>query len=236
MSRLMSPLSSASRPKVLAGTAWIASALDLESGCLLYDSRVPTALNIIRRSSFTAVPWKNGGGMTQEALRVPARGDPFLWRLSVAHIDSSGPFSDFAGYRRSMVLLRGAGLTLEFGDGERRDLRRIGDSVEFDGAMPTHCELLQGPCVDLNFMVSKSLRADARVVRVDRSPAALAAPESALIFSVEAPLLLHGDAGQPVRLEPWDLAVFSQGTVGLSRIEPEPISLPSAVFFATISH
>lgn len=135
-----------------------------------------------------------------------------------------------------MVLLRGAGFTLKFGNGEQRDLRQTGDSVEFDGAMPTHCDLLQGPCVDLNFMVSKSLRADARVLRVDQRPTALAAPKSALIFSVEAPLLLHGDAGQPVRLEPWDLAVFSQGTVGLSRIEPEPISLPSAVFFATISH
>jgi uncharacterized protein len=197
---------------------------------------VSTALTIIRQSSFTAVPWKNGGGITHEAMRVPADGDPFLWRLSVAHIDSSGPFSDFAGYSRSMVLLRGAGLTLKFGNGEQRDLRQAGDSVEFDGAMPTHCDLLQGPCVDLNFMVSKSLRADARVVRVDQSPTPLAAPQSALIFSVEAPLLLHGDAGQPVRLEPWDLAVFSQGTVGLSRIEPEPISLPSAVFIATISH
>jgi uncharacterized protein len=197
---------------------------------------VPATLTIIRQSSFTAVPWKNGAGITHEAMRVPADGDPFLWRLSVAHIDSSGPFSDFAGYTRSMVLLRGAGLTLKFGNGEQRDLRQTGDSVEFDGAMPTHCDLLQGPCVDLNFMVSKSLRADARVVRVDQSPTALAAPQSALIFSVEAPLLLHGDAGQSVRLEPWDLAVFSQGTVGLSRIEPEPISLPSAVFFATISH
>jgi environmental stress-induced protein Ves len=197
---------------------------------------VPTALKIIRRASFTAVPWKNGGGITHEAMRVPADGDPFLWRVSVAHIDSSGPFSDFAGYSRSMVLLRGAGLTLKFGNGEQRDLRRTGDSVEFDGAMPAHCDLLQGPCVDLNFMVSKSLRADARVVRVDQSPTALAAPKSALIFSVEAPLLLHGDARQPVRLEPWDLAVFSQGTVALSRIETEPISLPSAVFFATISH
>jgi environmental stress-induced protein Ves len=197
---------------------------------------VPTALKIIRRASFTAVPWKNGGGITHEAMRVPADGDPFLWRVSVAHIDSSGPFSDFAGYSRSMVLLRGAGLTLKFGNGEQRDLRRTGDSVEFDGAMPAHCDLLQGPCVDLNFMVSKSLRADARVVHVDQSPTALAAPKSALIFSVEAPLLLHGDAGQPVRLEPWDLAVFSQGTVALSRIETEPISLPSAVFFATISH
>jgi environmental stress-induced protein Ves len=197
---------------------------------------VPTALKIIRQSSFTATPWKNGGGITYEAMRVPAGGDPFLWRLSVAHIDSSGPFSDFAGYCRSMVLLRGAGLTLKFGNGERCDLRQIGDSVEFDGAMPTHCDLLQGPCVDLNFMVSTSLLADARIVRLEQSLTALAAPQSALIFSLEAPLLLHGDAGEPVRLEPWDLAVFSQGTVGLGRIEPDALSAPSAVFFATISH
>jgi uncharacterized protein len=197
---------------------------------------VPTAVKIIRQSSFKATPWKNGGGITQEALRVPADGDPFLWRVSVARVDSSGPFSDFGGYSRSMVLLRGAGLTLKFDDGEQCVLREIGDSAQFDGAMHTHCDLLRGPCVDLNFMVSKSLRAEARVVRLDQSPTALAAPQSALIFSLEAPLLLDGDAGEPVRLEPWDLAVFSQGTVRLSRIEPDSLSAPSAVFFATISH
>jgi environmental stress-induced protein Ves len=169
-------------------------------------------------------------------MRVPAGGDSFLWRISVAHIESSGPFSDFAGYSRHMVLLRGLGLTLKFGNGEQCVLRKIGDTVEFDGARPTHCELLHGPCVDLNFMVSKSLRADARIVPLDQSPTALASPQSALIFSVEAPLLLDGGAGEPVRLEPWDLAVFSQGTVRLSRIEPDPLSAPSAVFFATINH
>jgi len=178
-------------------------------------------------------------------MRVPAGGDPFLWRVSVAHIDSSGPFSDFAGYSRNMVLLRGAGLTLKFGNGEQRVLRKIGDSAAFDGAMPTQCELLQGPCVDLNFMSSKSLRADARIVHLDQGPTALSAPDSALIFSLEAPLLLDGDArdsgdlgdlGDAVRLEPWDLAVFSRGTVRLRRIEADPLSAPSAVFFATISH
>jgi uncharacterized protein len=202
----------------------------------LYDSPVPTALNIVRQSTYSAAPWKNGGGITHEAMRVPAGGDSFLWRVSLAHIESSGPFSDFAGYSRSMVLLRGLGLTLKFGTGEQRVLRKIGDSVEFDGATPTRCDLLQGPCVDLNFMVSKSLRADARVVRLEESLTVHAARESALIFSVEAPLLLDGDAGEPVRLEPWDLAMFSQGTVRLSRIEPEPSTAPSAVFFATISH
>ena len=206
------------------------------SGCLLYDSRVPTALKVIRQSSFAATPWKNGGGITYEAMRVPAAGDPFLWRVSVAHIDASGPFSDFAGYSRSMVLLRGLGLTLTFGNGAQRVLQKIGDSALFDGAMPTQCDLLQGPCVDLNFMASKSLRADARIVRLDQSLTALTAPESALIFSLEAPLLLDGGAGEPVRLEPWDLAVFSQDTVRLRRIEADPLSAPSAVFFATISH
>src|SRR5580693_5381496 len=122
-------------------------------------------LQIIRKHSFTAAPWKNGGGITYEAIRVPAGGDSFRWRVSVAHIDASGPFSDFAAYNRKMVLLRGSGLTLEFADGPHRVLRHVGDLAEFDGAVATHCELLNGPCVDLNLMVSKS---DSVAVRVER--------------------------------------------------------------------
>ena len=72
-------------------------------------------LQIIRRASFTATPWKNGGGITHEAIRVPAGGDTFRWRVSVAHIDASGPFSEFAEYNRKMVLLQGAGIDLRFG-------------------------------------------------------------------------------------------------------------------------
>jgi uncharacterized protein len=203
----------------------------------LYDSRVPTALKIVRQSSFKAIPWKNGGGMTHEAIRVPAAGESFLWRVSVAHIDTSGPFSDFAGYRRSMVLLRGRGLTLKFGNGEHCVLQKIGESAQFDGALSTHCDLLNGPCVDLNFMVSTSLQAEARVVRLEKSLSTQASPVgSTLIFSVADPLLLETGAAEPVRLEPWDLAVVSQGTARLSRIEPDKLSSPSAVFFATINH
>jgi hypothetical protein len=102
-------------------------------------------VQIVRQSSFVATPWKNGGGITHEAIRVPASGEPFLWRVSVAHIAASGPFSDFAGYNRKMVLLRGAGVALNFANGEQRELRRIGDLVEFDGALATHCELLGVP-------------------------------------------------------------------------------------------
>jgi len=122
-------------------------------------------LQIIRRASFTATPWKNGGGITHEAIRVPPTGDPFRWRVSVAHIDVSGPFSEFAEYNRKMVLLQGAGLDLRFGDGTHKSLRKIGELVEFDGALAAHCELLKGPCVDFNLMTAKSDGVAARVER-----------------------------------------------------------------------
>src|SRR5271165_1940430 len=167
---------------------------------LVYHS---ASLQIIRKSAFTAAPWKNGGGTTYEAIRVPPGGDAFRWRVSVAHIDTSGPFSDFAAYSRTMVLLRGAGLTLEFAGAQQRVLRQIGDLAEFDGAIATHCELLDGPCVDLNLMVAKSVPARVGVQRVIenfRVPTAAAA--AALIFSIQEPLMLTSDAGEICTLEP----------------------------------
>jgi environmental stress-induced protein Ves len=207
-------------------------------------------VQIIRQSSFTATPWKNGGGITYEAMRMPASGDLFRWRVSVAHIDKSGPFSDLAGYNRKMVLLRGRGVTLDFAGGDKKVLRQIGDLAEFDGAVATHCELLNGPCVDLNLMVSKSIRAAVHVEPVAEGFRVRAAPsESALIFSIEHPLLLTSDAGETQALEPWDLAVLADCGARVSKrppgnlsappgnlsAPPGNLSAPGAVFFATIS-
>jgi len=182
------------------------------------------------------VPWKNGGGITHEAIRVPPTGESFSWRVSLAHIESSGPFSDFSGYERKMVLLRGRGLDLRFGDGGRRELRRVGDWVEFDGAVSTHCELLDGPCVDLNLMTSKSLKAAVRLEHLNTGCIASATPgETTLIFSLEAPLLLAGGPGESATLEPWDLAVLSPGIARLDISRPQKSSHPAAVFIASIS-
>jgi uncharacterized protein len=193
-------------------------------------------MQIVRKSSFKAIPWKNGGGITHEVIRAPVAGDPFLWRVSVAHIDGSGPFSDFTGYRRHMVLLRGRGLMLRFSNGNNCLLQKVGDSAQFDGAAAPHCDLLDGPCVDLNLMVAESLRADARVLRLAGKLTTPGSAGPALIFSIETPLLLEMDGAEAVRLEPWDLAVVSQGGARLSHIDPDPAATPSAVFFATINH
>jgi len=225
---------------------------------------VPPALRIIRKSSFTSKPWKNGGGVTDEVIRVPADGDAFEWRVSVAHIDVSGPFSEFAPYHRKMVLLQGDGVELEFSDGGRRSLRRVGDLAEFDGAISTYCTLLGGPCVDLNLMVAKSLEAKVSVQQLTAQGlrASASSAESTLIFSLDTAIAVQ-TAGAPLEiLDPWDLGVISdcsvlvtpQEGVQVTRHEsgasPNPglaadggASLnssasanPSAVFFATISH
>jgi uncharacterized protein len=55
--------------------------------------------------------WRNGGGQTREIHREGAE-QSFLWRASLAHIESSGPFSSFPGYQRLSCLVDGGPLTL----------------------------------------------------------------------------------------------------------------------------
>jgi uncharacterized protein len=192
-------------------------------------------LQIIRNSSFTPSPWKNGGGITHEAIRVPARGDPFRWRVSVAHIEASGPFSEFAAHNRKMVLLKGEGIELQFADGVHKTLRRVGELVEFDGAVATRCELLNGPCVDLNLMVAKAESAVARVERFIESIAVCAShDETTLVFPIDRKITLQITAGEAATLEPWDLAVLSQCTGRISALEPANPPISATVFVATL--
>jgi uncharacterized protein len=192
-------------------------------------------MQIIRQSEFRSTPWKNGGGITREAIRVPASGDPFRWRVSVAHIDQSGPFSDFAAYNRIMVLLRGSGVALKFSNGDERLLRTVGDVAEFDGALATLCELLGGPCVDLNLMVAKSLPGvHAQVERLLQPLTLPAAPgRTTLVFPVDAALDVRS-GGATAALEPWDLAVVPHSTGQGGTLAPQHASTGATVFLATV--
>jgi environmental stress-induced protein Ves len=194
-------------------------------------------LNIVRRSSFKASAWKNGGGITHEAARVPAIGDRYRWRVSVAQIEQSGPFSDFTGYRRKMALLRGSGLELRFGDGQQLTLSRVGDLAEFDGAVPAQCNLMDGPCTDFNLMVANEATVTARVERLT-GPIDVGASdiETTLIFSLESALELKRSSGESAHLGAWDLAILS-GYYGRLIVPLIAVSAtPLPVFFATISH
>jgi environmental stress-induced protein Ves len=203
-------------------------------------------MRIVRQSSYAAVPWKNGGGITREAIRIPAEGDAFRWRVSIAQIDASGPFSDFAAYRRFMVLLKGAGVLLKFTDRaaaaessapRARELRRVGDLEEFDGGLATHCDLVNGPCVDLNLMVSKELtdvRAWVESLAEPRA-ASLESGRALLVFPIDAAVEVKCAAAVDV-LDPWDLALVPGGGTP-TRIAPGRHSGSSGgarIFFAEL--
>jgi uncharacterized protein len=119
---------------------------------------------IVRRTAFLETPWRNGGGVTFEIARSPAHGATFEWRLSLARIDASGPFSDFSGYERALTLVSGAGCRLRGASAEPIELRDVGATALFDGAAAVSCELLSGECFDLNLMV----RRPGRILAVDQ--------------------------------------------------------------------
>ena len=153
----------------------------------------------------------------------------------MAHIDASGPFSEFAEYNRKMVLLRGAGVELRFADGAHKALRAVGEMAEFDGALAAHCELLNGSCVDLNLMVLKTDSVVARVERFIESLAVRAArTETTLVFPIDRKITLQLTAAKPVTLEPWDLAVMSHCAGRISRLESTQSSVSTSVFVATL--
>jgi|SRR5450631_1496697 len=192
-------------------------------------------MRVIRKSSFTAVRWKNGGGITHEVIRVPPSGDAFRWRVSVAQIDASGPFSDFADYHRTMVLLRGAGVRLTFDGSEPTVLRKVGDLAQFDGARSTLCELTDGPCTDLNLMISKSMHGVHAWVERLQTPRDLSFHHgTTLVFPISGAVSMHALNREFATLEAWDLAVVQSsdaGTVSSAAIDPSAASL---VFFATL--
>ena len=97
---------------------------------------------LIQYASLRPTPWKNGGGVTTElAMSPPGAGlDDFDWRVSLASIAEDGPFSQFPGVDRTLVLVAGDGVLLDFGD-ERVVLSPSEPLVEFAGEDPVHATI-----------------------------------------------------------------------------------------------
>jgi hypothetical protein len=169
-----------------------------------------STMEIIRKSSFSASPWKNGGGVTHEAIRVPPGVEAFRWRVSVAEIHQGGPFSDFVGYRRFMVLLRGDGVRLTCNGRDHAELRQPGDMTQFDGAAATACSLLGGPCTDLNLMVSQAIPgARASTERVNKPYAVDPGDGMAIVFAIRGDVSVDTAGGASAVLAEGDLALIT---------------------------
>lgn len=121
-------------------------------------------------SGYRAMPWKNGQGITHEIAREPAPGttggDSFLWRLSIAEVAADGDFSLFAGIDRTISLIEGAGMELDFDEAPRKRIDRRFQPFDFSGDWHCRCRLLDGPIRDFNLMVDRArLKAETKVLR-----------------------------------------------------------------------
>lgn len=161
--------------------------------------------------------WKNGGGITREIVSWPpyAEPDAFDWRVSVATISASGPFSTFPGVDRTIMLLDGDGVRLK-SDGFDETLDVAHQPFEFDGEAPVECTLLGGASTDLNLMVRRGQgRAELRVLEDTMT---LDASEHGVLMCIEGQWRVGGGVlrqGQGVwwteQEETWQVKPASRG-------------------------
>src|SRR6185437_7948190 len=110
---------------------------------------------LIAPDAYRVMPWRNGQGTTTEIAIEPDEGR-FRWRVSVADVASSGPFSDFSGYDRVIAVASGAGMRLAVAGRTPVVLTRGSDPYSFPGDAATHCTLLDGPIRDFNLMTDRA--------------------------------------------------------------------------------
>jgi hypothetical protein len=108
--------------------------------------------------SFQTLPWRNGLGSTVELLaETPNKNEAFSWRLSIASVANDGPFSDFSGYDRTLLLLEGSGITLNKPNGIFKVLNLSLDYANFKGEDLIDATLHNGPIKDFNIMTLRSI-------------------------------------------------------------------------------
>jgi environmental stress-induced protein Ves len=122
----------------------------------------------LQPSDATLMPWRNGAGLTRE-LAVQRQPDGSLvWRVSVARVERSGPFSTFPGLARIITLLEGGGMVLRTGEAPPMVVEALRPH-RFDGDASTDCTLLGGAVSDFNVIYDP--RRVAAAVEVLQHPA-----------------------------------------------------------------
>lgn len=144
---------------------------------------------VIRAANLVKVPWKNGGGTTAEVASFPAGSDfeNFGWRVSMADVESDGPFSSFPDIDRTLILLEGKGIELNV-EGVPFRLDSSSPKLSFAGDDMTLGRLLEGPIRDLNVMTRRGYFGH-RARIIGQGIALLAdSTHTAFIVALDAPL------------------------------------------------
>lgn len=119
-------------------------------------SMIPNSPRKLSADALKVVPWKNGGGVTTEIAAGPPRSDDqdWSWRVSIADVPATGPFSLFPGIDRTIAVIQGSGMDLHVEDGRVVPLE-LNRPVDFDGGLAVDGILRDDPIRDFNVMVDR---------------------------------------------------------------------------------
>lgn len=168
-------------------------------------------MQIIRQKDLVEKPWKNGGGITRD-IAAHTEGETLLWRLSMADVESDGPFSAFAGLTRILTVIQGSGMVLHSPD---MDLPAdYAQPVKFDGTTPITASLTNGSIRDFNLMYATT--------NVNGSAEALHGPAQHTLGAADQTVVVHCIAGLVGLAGGGQLGV---GDTGISQDEAVAFSL-----------
>lgn len=107
----------------------------------------------LKPADYRVMPWKNGAGSTTEIAAEAGRDGGFAWRVSMADLTRSGPFSAFPGIDRIITPIAGPAFRLKHaGHGDQLVTPFV--PYAFSGDWTTEAELA-GPGRDYNVMVRR---------------------------------------------------------------------------------
>jgi environmental stress-induced protein Ves len=161
-------------------------------------------------------PWKNGAGVTRTLACGRDAGGALAWRVSVAEIEHSGPFSIFPDIERIAVVLENGPLRLSDSavQGQVAAPRVLAPQyvpTAYPGELELFADLAGAPVRCLNVMTRRgSASADVRVLDADGD---LAPGPATVLFATEgAAWTLAGPAiAGTLRLAPYDSVVLPAG-------------------------
>ena len=160
-------------------------------------------------------------GMTQEIAVQPSESDAdtFLWRVSVAEVNSAAPFSSFAGIDRHIVLLDGAGFTMTLDDDCTHPLDTPFVPFAFAGESTVAVTLIDGPTRDFNLMVRReSARGEVEVL--GKSGAHALHASTVLIYAARGEVQTPGGS-----LQAGDAWLAADSTNGMIMLHDDAVAL-----------
>jgi environmental stress-induced protein Ves len=147
------------------------------------------SLRIVTPAGRHTTPWRNGAGRTAEIAAHPASTlSGLAWRISVATVETDGPFSPFEGCDRTSLLLTGAGIDILSDDEEAVTLDRPFASVDYPADRGARGRLHGGPVQLLNLIADRAFAITHRLIEGRRPEQPLPAAATTIVH------MLRGDA------------------------------------------